>query len=122
MKGIQFIRHDTAPKRQGMKPLPGMVRFLLVGVMFACGTIQLAQAELAFQQLHAFFPTNGNPQHPMTRLVQTSDGNFYGTARKGGAYGYGAVFKMTPDHVVSTLVDFGGTNGGEPFGGLVQGY
>jgi uncharacterized repeat protein (TIGR03803 family) len=44
-------------------------------------------------------------------IVEANDGNFYGTTQQGGPYGYGTVFRMTPDGQLSTLVTFDGTNG-----------
>lgn len=46
--------------------------------------------------------------YPLHGLIQGSDGNFYGTARDGGAEGLGTVFKMTPDGVVTKITDFTG--------------
>ena len=36
-----------------------------------------------------------------------SDGNFYGTTEFGGANDRGTVFKITPEGVLTTLVEFG---------------
>jgi uncharacterized repeat protein (TIGR03803 family) len=59
---------------------------------------------------------------PWGALVQGSDGNFYGTTSGGGTGGYdGTVFKMTPAGVLTTLVEFDGTNGANPHAALVQG-
>ena len=41
------------------------------------------------------FP-NTDGSNPQTNLIADSAGNFYGTTSTGGAYGYGAVFKLTP--------------------------
>jgi len=55
-------------------------------------------------------------------LIQASDGNFYGVATSGGKYDGGTVFKMTPDHAVTVLHNFGNKKDGDgPFGGLAQG-
>jgi uncharacterized repeat protein (TIGR03803 family) len=55
-------------------------------------------------------------------LVQTPDGNFFGTTSEGGAYGYGTVFEMSPLYVISTIYSFtGGGDGGHPEGGLTLG-
>jgi uncharacterized repeat protein (TIGR03803 family) len=54
-------------------------------------------------------------------LVQDADGNFYGTTDDGGSYGYGVVFKMTPDGVLTNLLSFNYSNGAIPLGALTQG-
>lgn len=39
-------------------------------------------------------------------LIQASDGNFYGITTYGGGYGYGTVFELTPNGVLTTLHAF----------------
>ena len=55
-------------------------------------------------------------------LVLGRDGNFYGTANNGGAYGnQGTVFRITPDGVETVLWSFGnGNDGANPNIGLIQ--
>jgi len=54
-------------------------------------------------------------------LMRGGDGNFYGTTSSGGAYGYGTVFQLTTNLVLTTFVSFDGTNfGSDPQGPLVQ--
>jgi uncharacterized repeat protein (TIGR03803 family) len=68
-------------------------------------------------------------------LVEDTNGDFYGTAAFGGVrkrgvpsnvvsgtgwFDYGAVFKISPGGTLTTLVLFGGTNGGNPYKGLVH--
>jgi uncharacterized repeat protein (TIGR03803 family) len=70
------------------------------------------------------------------RLIQGSDGNFYGTTHVGGStnhpinfggysYCYGTVFKISTNGAFNTLLLFSGTNGAylgsKPLGGLLQG-
>jgi uncharacterized repeat protein (TIGR03803 family) len=57
---------------------------------------------------------------PTGALVQALDGNFYGTARTGGAGNLGTIFRMTPAGMLATLVEFDGTNGSLPTAGLLQ--
>jgi uncharacterized repeat protein (TIGR03803 family) len=63
-------------------------------------------------------------------LVQGPDGSFYGTTVWGGPYakrspyglGYGTIFMMSTNGVLSTLYSFGGgDDGGWPYAGLVLG-
>jgi len=59
---------------------------------------------------------------PAAALIQGSDSNFYGTAIEGGSNDVGVVFKITSAGTLTTLWQFsGGTDGGSPQAGLVQG-
>jgi uncharacterized repeat protein (TIGR03803 family) len=66
-------------------------------------------------------------ENPTARLVQGTNGNFYGAAAYGGnlgldaGYGFGTVYKMTPAGTLTTLVLFNLANGYSPSAGLVQG-
>ncbi|MCX6874522.1 MAG: hypothetical protein NTW21_12065 [Verrucomicrobia bacterium] len=59
-------------------------------------------------------------------LVEGGDGNFYGTTPAGGSSDFGTVFRMTPDGVLTTLVQFGSSgnphDGKNPYSGLALGY
>jgi uncharacterized repeat protein (TIGR03803 family) len=56
-------------------------------------------------------------------LVQGSDGYFYGTTAYGGTHGvgYGTVFKISTNGLLTTLYSFTGVDGANPLAGLVQG-
>jgi len=55
-------------------------------------------------------------------IVQGRDGNLYGTTRQGGAFGGGAMFKITPQGKLTVIFSFNGFDGGEfPYGGLTLG-
>jgi uncharacterized repeat protein (TIGR03803 family) len=55
-------------------------------------------------------------------LVQASDGNLYGTTFQGGPNGFGTAFRLTLAGVETVLHSFGsGSDGQNPYGGLVQG-
>ncbi|HXR48690.1 MAG TPA: choice-of-anchor tandem repeat GloVer-containing protein [Candidatus Limnocylindrales bacterium] len=67
--------------------------------------------------------TGGNDgANPYGRLVQSTNGNYYGTTFQAGANGYGTIFRMTANGSVTPLSSFtGGTDGGDPYAGLIQG-
>ncbi len=88
-------------------------------------------AGTTFTTLHTFSAESGgansdggNPS-PHGSLVQSSDGNFYGTTQEGGN-SEGTIFKITPGGALTTLYAFaftpnqGAVNGRSPFAGLVQ--
>lgn len=62
---------------------------------------------------------------PYGGLMRASDGHFYGCTSRGGALGYGTVFRLTPEGVLTTLVEFSnnGTSnrGNSPRDHLVEG-
>lgn len=62
--------------------------------------------------------------HPWAGLILGNDGNFYGTTYEGGSpggTGYGTVFQLTTDNVLTHLVAFNLGNGANPLAGLTQG-
>lgn len=74
--------------------------------------------------LHAFpKSSNGDGQIPYDSLIQTSDDTFYGTTYKGGANGFGTVFKITPGGKETVVYSFAGgsSDGANPEANLVQG-
>ena len=52
--------------------------------------------------------------------MKATDGNFYGTTSSGGSGGNGTVFKITPAGTLTTLYSFAGSDGANPYAGLVQ--
>ncbi|HEY1787276.1 MAG TPA: choice-of-anchor tandem repeat GloVer-containing protein [Verrucomicrobiae bacterium] len=58
---------------------------------------------------------------PVAGLVQADDGNLYGTTFEGGTNGYGAIFRITTNGVLTPLYSFAdGHDGAYPEGALVQ--
>jgi uncharacterized repeat protein (TIGR03803 family) len=53
--------------------------------------------------------TNG--YNPTAALTLGNDGNFYGSTSQGGYGGYGTIFKITTNGILTTLVYFNYTNG-----------
>ena len=95
-----------------------------------CGTAFKITPGGTLTTLHRFDGTDG--AHPEAALVQGTDENFYGTTSGGGAsnvsacnngapqVGCGTVFKITPGGTLTTLHSFDGTDGQNPYAGLVQ--
>ncbi|QNF31329.1 DNRLRE domain-containing protein (plasmid) [Adhaeribacter swui] len=74
-----------------------------------------------FSAVALFDPyTTGNS--PAGDLIQGKDGNFYGMTSYGGTYYGGTIFKVTPAGILTVLHPFKtDTEGGKPYGSLVQG-
>ncbi|MDB6023578.1 MAG: hypothetical protein JWQ04_3435 [Pedosphaera sp.] len=93
----------------------GLAFFLLMSAVVGRAEVQV---------LHAF---EFGPQKPQSRLIQATDGNFYGTSFSGGdsssvgGAGLGCIFSASSGGAITNLVSFFGTNGANPFAGLVQG-
>jgi uncharacterized repeat protein (TIGR03803 family) len=91
-----------------------------------CGTIYRIDGDGNLAVSHVFQGSDGSG--PTARLVEASDGNFYGTAPQGGPVNSqcdnvscGVVFKLTPAGVFSVVHAFAGApDGNLPQGGLVQ--
>src|ERR1700674_258436 len=102
-----------------MSKLNFCVRACALIVLWATTAVTLPAQ--TFKSLDSF--DNTNAAFPWATLVQASDGNFYGTTQNGGntacALGCGTIFRITPNGKLTTF-SFDGTNGSDPYGGLVQ--
>jgi uncharacterized repeat protein (TIGR03803 family) len=69
------------------------------------------------------FGSAGDGTNPFAGLIQSSDGNFYGTTLKGGAHNVGTVFRITPAGVETVLHSFLAAPGDgiNLFAGLIEG-
>jgi uncharacterized repeat protein (TIGR03803 family) len=74
------------------------------------------------------FTGSTNGAYPQAALVQGSDASFYGTTKGGGTNGYGTVFRISANGVLTSLYSFGSVwdhflslDGAYPFAALVQG-
>jgi len=82
------------------------------------GTVFEISPSGMLKTLHKFDGTDG--ANPIARLIQATDGDFYGTTSADGAGGYGTIFKMTPSGTLTTFYSFDGTGATYPDAGLVQ--
>lgn len=77
-----------------------------------------ALASYDYQVLQSLGKPEGTPRG---KLVQGSDGNFYGTTYYGGSNAAGTVFKISSTGNFTTLHEFDGAEGGaNPQAGLIQ--
>jgi len=60
------------------------------------GTVFQVTPQGVTNLVYGFGSTSGDGLNSEADLIQASDGNFYGTTHAGGAYGYGTIFKITP--------------------------
>ncbi len=84
------------------------------------GTVFKVTTNGTLTVLFQFSAANGT--RPIAGLVQGLDGGMYGTTISGGTNGsWGTVFRVTTNGALfSSLFSFGGTNGANPYGGLLQ--
>jgi uncharacterized repeat protein (TIGR03803 family) len=70
-----------------------------------------------------FFTGGTDGSQPQATLIQSVDGNFYGTTTQGGASNAGTVFKITPAGTETVLHSFaiGPADGSAPQAALIQG-
>jgi len=84
------------------------------------GTVFKIKADGTFTNLYSF--TGGfDGANPQAALVHGMNGGFYGTTAYGGTNGYGNVFKVTTNGVLTSLYSFtGGNDGANPQAALAQ--
>ena len=100
------------------------------GSYSGCGNVFRITPSGTFTVMHDFTARDGDGAHPIRRLIQATDGNFYGTTFSGGETtpstgfisGSGTVFQMTPGGTLTILHAFtNAPEGAAPKGALIQG-
>jgi len=80
---------------------------------------ELAQGSGTITTLASFNGTNG--EYPLAGLIMDSSGNLYGTTVYGGASSDGTVFELAHGSgTITTLASFNGTDGANPYAGLIM--
>lgn len=79
----------------------------------------LLSPSLSAQILHAFNNSDGNA--PIGKLVESSNGFFYGTTSAGGAHDCGTIYRISPTGDFELLRSLSQADGCNPPGGLVRG-
>jgi len=82
-----------------------------------CGVVFELDTNGSLNWLHSFVYGSVDGMYPVAGLAFDPTGNLYGTTPKGGAYGYGVVFKLTlgvdsewSERVLHAFVDHPGAN------------
>lgn len=129
------VLHSFTGGGEGQQPYAGLIQGTdgrLYGTTFQggsnnAGVVFRVNPDGSGNSVVLSFPANpidpGGVANPCG-LVQGTDGALYGTSGFGGANGYGAVFKLSPDGSAYTVLhSFDSTLGGpyEPTAALVQG-
>lgn len=97
------------------------------GTNSGCGTIFKLTPDGVLTTLYSFCSQAGcaDGEGALSPLIQGTDGNLYGTTSSGGTNGaYGTIFQITTTGTFTMVYSFcsqaGCTDGGGPYGGLVQ--
>ena len=78
---------------------------LLMLLVIVCVASTLAPGQ-TFSVLYNFGTNSGDLTDPLGFIAQGHDGNLHSTADGGGAYGYGAIFRITPAGTLTRLYSF----------------
>src|SRR5271166_5223270 len=116
----------------GFFPVAGLVQTTdgnfygttVAGGASSSGTVFKITPSGTLTTLYSFCSQNNcaDGAYPQDRLLQATDGNFYGTTYNGGSGSNccGTVFRITPSGALTTLYSWTGTDGAYPYAGLVQ--
>ena len=77
---------------------------------------------VSYAVLHYFTGTGSDGAAPSAGVIQGTDGKLYGTTQNGGTHvNYGTVYRINTDGTkFKTLHSFAGSDGGNPYGRLIQ--
>ena len=126
--GTEKVLYSFGGGADGAHPQFGLVRKagILYGVTpeggaFGLGAVFKVNASGIETVLYSFKPDGVDGTGPNGDLVFDSAGNLYGTTQRGGAFGLGTVFKVTPTGAETVLHSFaGGTDGCIAKAGLIR--
>jgi len=117
--GYFYGTTSQSPSKQGV--------YCFLNGAAGCGTVFKVDREGVLTVLYEFCtgPHCPDGAQPDGGLVLAHDGNFYGTTGAGGLYGYGTIFKITPQGILTRLYSFCGqdqcSDGAYPVGSLIEG-
>lgn len=86
-----------------------------------CGTVYRIERTGGYgnyQVIYSFSATGDDGAYPQSDLAVGADGLLYGTTTNGGLFGWGTIFRVSPQGLKETLHSFNGTDGAAPYGRL----
>jgi uncharacterized repeat protein (TIGR03803 family) len=94
-----------------------------IGGPHGCGTVFKITPSGILTTLYSFCSLSNcvDGAAPAGGLIQTTNGDFYGTTLGGGSSSAGTVFRITSSDTLTVLHSFDRTDGSVPLGNLVQG-
>jgi len=105
---------------------------IVAALTVVCGLLTIAAPLFGASKekvLYSFQNNGSDGNYPYASLISDTQGNLYGTTSMGGAYGYGAVFELSPvggtwtETVLYSFCSQGGSNctdGADPVAALIQ--
>jgi uncharacterized repeat protein (TIGR03803 family) len=121
------VLHTFTGEPDGAYPYSGLVRDSagnLYGTTYFGGTSNAGMVyklDTSNNETTLYSFTGGaDGANPYDSVLRTSAGNLYGTTFAGGAAGLGVIFKLNTANKETVLYSFaGGTDGANPFGGVI---
>jgi uncharacterized repeat protein (TIGR03803 family) len=127
--GREKVLHQFSSDPDGALPQGGLLAIghgdfvgtTTYGGSVGAGTVFLASTKRSGYKVMFSFTGSSTGTNPTGALIRDKAGNLYGEASGGGASNMGAVFVLSPSGSETLLYSFkGGTDGSEPYGGLVS--
>src|SRR5438093_799824 len=112
---LTTLHYFTCSSTEGCQPQAGLIQAndgnfygtTSAGGAAGGGTVFRMDAAGTLTTLHSFGCDSTEGCKPAARLIQASDGNFYGTTVSGGAANHGTVFKIDSAGTITRLHSFG---------------
>ena len=133
--GTERVLHNFGQEGDGRYPLSGLIK--VQGTLYGttsggganycapyqynihCGTVFSITPGGTEDVLHSFGPARRRANTPLDSLIDVG-GKLYGTTKRGGRHGFGAIFSITLRGGLKVVHYFGGTDGSAPVAGLIE--
>jgi uncharacterized repeat protein (TIGR03803 family) len=126
---VESVLHNFTGDPDGANPYAGLVMdssgnlygTTENGGTYGFGTVFKINSGGTESVLHSFAGGSTDGADPKADLILDADRNLYGTTFSGGSGGYGTAFELDTTNTETILHNFtGGSDGGNPLGGLTR--